>query len=125
MFRTLVFVAIGGGLGSVFRYLVSFYTNRFFTQGFPYATFIVNVVGCFLIGVLFGIFEKKTELNPNLSLLFITGFCGGFTTFSTFSFENMNLLNTHQYSLFALYTTLSIVFGLFAVFLGDYLVKSF
>jgi CrcB protein len=98
------------------RFLVSNYTQRFWNlNSFPLGTFVVNVIGCFLIGMLSAYFLKVDNL---LKFFLITGFCGGFTTFSTFSTENFSSWQSGNYITLALYITLSVLLGFFAVFMG-------
>ena len=117
--KNLFYIFIGGGLGSVFRVFISNYTQKLFNvSGFPLGTFLVNIIGCFLIGVLSSYFLK---VNSDLKFLLITGFCGGFTTFSTFSAENVSLWQNGDYITLVLYSLLSIVIGFLAVFIGLYI----
>ena len=122
-FRTLVLVGIGGGIGSILRYVSSWLITKNVSTNFPLATFSVNIFGCFLIGLLIGIFGKQLSPNDDLKYLFITGFCGGYTTFSTFSAENIQLIQSGNYLIPALYITSSVLFGILAVFLGMVMVK--
>ena len=122
-FRALVLVGIGGGIGSILRYVSSWLITKNVSTNFPLATFSVNIFGCLLIGILIGIFGKQLSPNDDLKYLFITGFCGGYTTFSTFSAENIQLIQSGNYLIPALYITSSVLFGILAVFLGMVMVK--
>jgi CrcB protein len=118
--KNVLLVFLGGGFGSALRYLISKTIN---TTQFPYGTFVVNCLGCLLIGLILGYALKSNTLSQNYTLLLATGFCGGFTTFSSFAFENQTFLKTGDFTSFALYTILSIVIGFSSVFLGLYLSK--
>ena len=117
MLKALLLVGLGSGLGGMCRYLVSqlLVTTQ---NGFPWGTFTVNIVGSLLIGLLWGLSSRFPSLSPVLTLLFMVGFCGGFTTFSTFSREGLSLLQTQNYTLFLLYTLGSVVLGILAVMVG-------
>lgn len=116
--RILLLVGLGGGIGSVFRYLTSVVVNRHFQTIFPWATLIANVLGCLIIGLLLGFIERYQLTNPGLKYFFITGFCGGYTTFSSFASENMSLFQSQNTGIAFLYIAASILTGLFAVWLG-------
>jgi CrcB protein len=116
MIKQLILVGLGGGAGSIMRFLVSKIT--FAQSSFPWATFVVNITGCFLIGLLIGLSVKYQFLDANMRLLLVTGFCGGFTTFSTFSAENVYLYQTGNYFSLASYALLSVIVGFAAVFCG-------
>ncbi len=122
--KQVLFVFIGGGVGSALRYLVGkiLKTTSF---GFPWGTFSVNVIGSLLIGLLMGFVLKNSSLSENQTLLLITGFCGGFTTFSAFAYENQVFLKEGDFTSFFIYTLGSIALGLAAVFLGLFISKSF
>lgn len=114
MIKQIVFVGLGGATGSIFRFLMSAYISKFSFMGFPLATFLINIIGCFCIGL----FSSYFPPNDNLRFLLIVGFCGGYTTFSTFAFENLNLIQNNQIAIAIIYTLLSVLLGLLAVWLG-------
>lgn len=121
-FRAIIYIFLGGGLGSVLRFLVSNYTEKLMNiREFPFGTFTVNIIGCFLIGLLSAYFLK---VDNYLKFLLITGFCGGFTTFSTFSAENFSLWQNGSYFTLILYVLASVTIGLFAVFAGFQVFKN-
>jgi CrcB protein len=120
---SFLLVFLGGGVGSVSRFWLSQVIFTELEPLFPRGTFTVNIVGCFLIGIFMGLILRH-QLNPYWGLLLTTGFCGGFTTFSTFMYEN-NLLvkNTDIYLAFS-YTLLSLLIGFAATFGGIAIAKS-
>ena len=120
--KQFLLVFIGGGLGSLLRYIISKTFNTYF-QHFYLGTFLVNIIGCLIIGLVLGISYKSNLLSQNQTLLLTTGFCGGFTTFSTFALENQNLLKSGEILHFSFYTIASIAVGVFAVILGLWLSK--
>jgi len=123
MLKTIIYVAIGGAIGSVLRYLTSVVVTKYWSNQFPLATFIANVLGCFLVGFLVGLLEKNNLANSNLKWFLITGFCGGYTTFSTFGFENYTLFQSNNSLLAFVYIGLSILIGLLAVWFGLFISK--
>ena len=120
--KQLLLVFLGGGLGSLLRFIISKTFNNYF-QHFYLGTFLVNMIGCLIIGLVLGLSFKNNLLSQNQTLLLTTGFCGGFTTFSTFAFENHSLLRNGEILHFSIYTISSIVIGILAVLLGLWLSK--
>lgn len=120
--KQLLLVFFGGGIGSLLRYLISKTFNSYF-QHFFLGTFLVNIIGCLLIGIILGISVKGNYLSGNQTLLLATGFCGGFTTFSTFAFEKHSLITSGEFMHFAFYTIVSVAVGILAVALGLWLAK--
>lgn len=119
-------VFLGGGLGSSLRYLISKYLNEASYSSsiaIPLGTLAVNIVGSLLLGVILGLALKYDSLSGNALLFLATGFCGGFTTFSAFAFENQELLRSGDYLHFAVYTLGTLILGFLAVFAGLYLSK--
>jgi CrcB protein len=120
--RNLVYIFLGGGFGSVMRFLISNYTQKLWNiNSFPMGTFVVNISGCFLIGILSAYFLK---VDNSLKYLLITGLCGGYTTFSTFSAENFSLWQNGNYGILILYALLSLIIGFFMVFTGFQIVRN-
>lgn len=115
--KQLLLVFLGGGLGSVLRYFLSKTLNPLFSNFFL-GTFMVNVFGCFLLGLLLGLSLKNNAISENQTLLLATGFCGGFTTFSTFALENHSMLKSGDLLYAAFYILFSLVLGIVAVYLG-------
>ncbi|MFY7937261.1 MAG: fluoride efflux transporter CrcB [Flavobacterium sp.] len=118
MIKNIFLVLLGGGIGSVARYLLSYFLTKNNTTQFPWATFIANALGCLLIGLLFGYIQKNNLQNETFKLLLITGFCGGFTTFSTFSLENIQFIQNQNYNFAILYTTTSLAVGFLGIIIG-------
>jgi CrcB protein len=123
MIKNLLLVAFGGGIGSIARYLCQKWFGENYPHPFPWGTFVVNLLGCFLIGLIYAASEKTAALSPQTRLFLITGFCGGFTTFSTFAFENMNLLRSGDTIYFLIYAVASVILGVTGVFAGIAIMK--
>lgn len=118
MIKNILLIGLGGGIGSILRYLVSRLNNHVDWMSIPVGTLAVNVIGSFLIGFLTGISEKSPIMTVELRMLLMVGLCGGFTTFSTFTGENLMLMRNGQFLSLFLYTGLSILLGFTAVYLG-------
>ena len=120
--KQFLIIFIGGGLGSSLRYIIGKILP--YSKGeFPLSTFIVNLIGCLLIGFFFQIFSKTDLLKSDLSLFFIIGFCGAFTTFSAFSFESLDLIKENSFIILLSYNFASIFLGVTMVYLGILLGK--
>ena len=118
--KSFLLVFLGGGLGSGLRYLVTITMNQY-SKVSPFGTFTVNMLGCLLIGLILGYAQRENTLTSNQTLLLATGFCGGFTTFSAFANENLELIKNGELFNFSVYTIGSVLIGILAVFIGFYL----
>lgn len=118
--KACIYVGLGGFLGAVLRYLLSSITVR---GSFPVMTFLINIVGAFLIGVVVGIAGKYSSVPPEVTLFLKTGLCGGFTTFSTFSLETLNLFEKKEYVIGTGYAAASVILCVLGVWLGQMAVK--
>ncbi len=123
MFKIILIIGSGSFLGGIARFLASRYVQNTFISAFPYGTFLVNIIGCLLIGIFFGISEKGNLMNTEWKMFLTVGFCGGFTTFSTFANENLALLRNGNIFHFALYAGLSVFLGIMATYLGNMITK--
>ena len=122
MLKTILAVGVGSFLGGEGRYLVSL-AMKGVSKGFPWVTLTVNLVGCFLIGLLWGVFSKNGTEGSNWALFLTVGLCGGFTTFSTFSKEALVMLQSGNLWGFVGYIAVSVVIGIALVALGYFLVR--
>ena len=118
MSRDIIFVALGGMIGSVCRFLAVPLVVGLFPFRFPFGTFVVNLTGSFVMGATVGIFERYAEFAPEWRISITAGFCGGFTTFSAFAFENVELLLNKQYGTFAAYVIASFALCVAAAMAG-------
>ena len=122
MIKSILIVGLGSCAGGILRYLVLLALPPR-ESGFPTATFIVNIAGCLLIGLLYGLFSKYSETHSALCLLLTTGLCGGFTTFSTFSNEAVTMLQGGNIQMFLLYVIGSVICGILATIGGYVLIR--
>ncbi len=122
--KQFLLVFLGGGFGSAMRYGLGKYMNSS-ANGIPYGTFIANILGSLIIGFILGWALKNNSVSQNTILFLATGFCGGFTTFSAFAYENHVFLKAGDLTTFALYAFGTFVIGFAAVFFGMWLVKFF
>ncbi len=120
MLKNILFVGLGSSIGGILRYVISLFVK---STNFPYATLFVNIIGSFFIGIIFALTIKNENNSEQIKLFFATGICGGFTTLSAFSIENMQLLKAGNLSTALLYITLTIVLSFIAVFAGYKLIN--
>lgn len=121
--KNFLLVFVGGGLGSALRYFGGRWVNHYYTQSFPLATLVANVVACFLLGLVIGFADHKNVLSASSRLFWTVGVCGGFSTFSTFSQETLTLFQTGIQLTSLIYVLLSVVLCLVAVFAGQVVAK--
>ncbi|MBK8919932.1 MAG: fluoride efflux transporter CrcB [Saprospirales bacterium] len=124
MLKSLIIIGTGGFLGSIARYLTAIYVARQCTTLFPYGTLIANALGCFLIGIFYALAEKGDVLSPEWRIFLTTGFCGGYTTFSSFSYESIQLFQNGEFFNLTLNILLSVTAGITATYFGIILIKS-
>ena len=120
--KSFILVFLGGGLGSGLRYLVTIAMNQY-SKVLPFGTFTVNMIGCLLIGLVLGYAQKENTLTSNQTLLLATGFCGGFTTFSAFASENLELIRNGELFNFSIYAIGSVFLGIVLILIGYLLVN--
>ncbi|WP_396209587.1 fluoride efflux transporter CrcB [Flavobacterium sp.] len=123
MIKTILLVGLGGAIGSILRYVSVWITAKYFQGTFPLATLLINILGSLLIGLFIGLFAKYYPENQPLKFLLIVGFCGGFTTFSSFASENYSLFQNDQQLLAYAYIVASVLLTITAVGIGNYLTK--
>ncbi|MCL6525012.1 MAG: fluoride efflux transporter CrcB [Thermoflavifilum sp.] len=125
MYRSILLVGIGSFAGGILRFLFQSFVQRHYPFPFPLGTLLVNVSGCFLIGIIYGLTAKGGVLSSEMRLLLATGVCGGYTTFSSFAYENVSLLADGEWFYFGLYSVLSFMLGLAAAYAGAAMVRLF
>ena len=123
MLKAMLLAGVGGFVGTCLRYLTGKLCHLFVVGSFPLGTFVVNIVGSFIIGALLGLAERNNFITPTMNVLLVTGFCGGFTTFSSFADDIFLLMQQRNWTIFAIYTSLSIILGVFFVWIGRSAVK--
>ena len=123
MIKNFLIVGLGGGAGSMLRYAVQKIFQVQSVAAFPTGTLLVNIAGCFLIGILWSMVSRSLTWNEEMKLLLMTGFCGGFTTFSAFTLEGIGLLKENKTALFVIYLIASVVGGLLATLIGIRIAK--
>uniref|UniRef100_UPI003216FBF6 fluoride efflux transporter CrcB n=1 Tax=uncultured Draconibacterium sp. TaxID=1573823 RepID=UPI003216FBF6 len=124
MLRTILIVGAGGFLGSAMRYLVQIFVEKGMSSTFPWGTFVANIAGSFIIGIVFALAQKGNLLGAEWRMFLAVGVCGGFTTFSSFAYNNLNMLKDQAYGQFIWNIGGSLFFGLLAVYLGMILVRA-
>lgn len=125
MLKTILFIAAGSGLGGVARYLVGRWVQSLFGATlFPWGTFAVNVVGCLIIGLIYGLVDRGANIPQDMKIFLTVGFCGGFTTFSTFIHENYMLFDSSEFPALALYAGASFTVGLLLAYAGHWIART-
>ncbi len=122
MLKNFLFVGLGGGIGAMLRY---FFSSIIKHSTFPYNTLLINIAGSLLIGIVFGLSEKSNGISEQVKLFVATGICGGFTTFSAFSVENMQMIKEGDYVTAGVYILASVALCIVAVFAGFKIINQF
>jgi len=121
--KNILLVIAGSAAGGSARYITSLVVQSKNNTQFPMGTFMINLIGCFIIGMVYALAARNASNGSDIKLLLATGFCGGFTTFSAFAFENLELFKSGLHLTALVYIILSVVLGILAVVLGTYLIK--
>jgi CrcB protein len=122
--KAFFIIGIGGFIGSVARYYTQLLFRFAFPMSFPFGTFAVNIIGCFIIGIVYALFERGNIMSEDWRLFLATGLCGGFTTFSSFSHESVNLIKAGEFISVSLYISASVILGIASTGLAMFLFKS-
>ncbi len=121
MLKTILYIGAGSALGGVMRYLAGRWIQNIAGAAlFPWGTFAVNIIGCFLIGLIYGVLDRGFNLSPEMKIFLTVGFCGGFTTFSTFVHENYLLFQSSSFPIVILYAGASFTVGLLLAYAGHW-----
>ncbi len=123
MLRSLLFIGLGSFAGGILRYLSQQFIQKHFPSSFPLGTLTVNIIGCFVIGVVYGLSAKGNIMPPEVRIFLVTGLCGGYTTFSSFAYENISLLQDGEFFYVSLYILLSVFLGFAATWVGILIIK--
>ena len=124
MLRTILLIGTGGFIGSVMRYLVQIWVEKGLTSTFPLGTMVANIAGSFIIGIVFALAEKGNLMNAEWRMFLAVGFCGGFTTFSSFAYNNFTMLKENAFGQFFLNVGGSLFLGILAVYLGVIFIRA-
>jgi len=124
MLKLILIIGTGSFIGGVLRFLTSRLIQNSVFSSFPYGTFMVNILGCLFIGIFYGISERGNMMSAEWRMFLTVGFCGGFTTFSTFANENLALLKDGNVFYSALYISLSVFVGILATYSGNLIIKA-
>lgn len=125
MILKIVIIGLGGFLGTISRYLITKTVQEQVSTSFPWGTLMVNVLGSFIIGVIFALSVRENFISPLWRNFLAIGFCGGFTTFSSFSLDNYQLLAHHQFLFTLIYTAISVIAGFFSLYFGIVIVRAY
>jgi len=121
--KNILLVLVGSAAGGSMRYITSLMIQSKNNTQFPWGTFLINIIGCFVIGMVYAMAARNATTGSDIKLLLATGFCGGFTTFSAFAFENLELFKSGMHMTALMYVILSVTLGILAVVIGASLIK--